>query len=582
MSGHNTIKSFAVLVVLSLFLSIAFFSGCEKEVEKIVTKVVRDTVTVTERDTLILQIIAVDAINANPDSIAQGGSVQLTVDVTASPLAGDLTYAWFATAGSFNVTEGDTVIWKAPDDPGAYTVSVHVTDGTYIGIGSRAIGVGMYAPTVSPYYVGGPSCACHSSVVTAWQETAHAHAWASLQESGHAASYCNPCHTVGYEGPAGNSGYDEAPIAKFENVQCENCHGPASDHLTGGGMEVSYDAMNCGKCHEGTHHPYYSEWQESAHAFDVEAAKAEFSASCWGCHEGVASAIRLAGDLSNFYSGGAISSRPDTSVVGYTQITCQVCHDSHSDENLGQVRTVADIKLVTANGESPTISAGGTGKLCMQCHHARRSPDNQVVVGNPSRPASFGPHESPQGDMLAAKSGYHGVAPTGFNWAGPSHLLVQNSCKTCHLNMVEWSPSGPAVTGHKFEPTTLACQNCHGVINSFAEIPAADDFDGDGTVEGLQQEVSGLMELLTVALVANGLDTTGVGLVTALGDSSISTPLQREAGYNLIFVEADASHGVHNPDYAVQLLQQSYRHLTGTLPKNMAVVEGDNRVVMNW
>jgi formate-dependent nitrite reductase cytochrome c552 subunit len=218
----------------------------------------------------------------------------------------------------------------------------------------------------------------------------------------------------------------------------------------------------------------------------------------------------------------------------------------------------------------------------MQCHHARRSPDNQVIVGNPSRPASFGPHESPQGDMVAGKSGYHGVAPAGFNWASPSHLNIQNSCKTCHLNMVEWSPSGPAVTGHKFEPTTLACQNCHGVINDFAEIPAADDFDGDGSVEGLQHEVEGLLDLLTASLVADGLDTTNVGIGAALGDSSNSTQLQREAGYNLIFVEADHSLGVHNPDYTIQLLQQSYRHLTGTLPKNMAIVEGDNSVVMNW
>lgn len=580
MSGNHHFKSFAILIVVSFFLSIAFFGGCEKEVEKIVTKVVRDTVTVTERDTVILQIIAVDAINANPDSIAQGGSVELTVDVTASPLAGDLSYAWFATAGSFDVAEGDTVTWKAPDDPGAYTVSVHVTDGTYIGIGSRAIGVGMYAPTVTPYYVGGPSCACHSSVVTAWQGTAHAHAWATLQESDHAASYCNPCHTVGYEGTAGNSGYDEAPIAKFENVQCENCHGPASDHLTGGGMEVSYDAMNCGKCHEGEHHPYYGEWEQSPHNFEVGAEwKAEFGTSCWGCHEGVAGAKRLSGDLSNFYASGTVSSRPDTTEVPVGPINCQTCHDSHSSDNVGQLRTTADVKLVTSNGESPVITAGGAGKLCMQCHHARRGHESNV----PSGRSHFGPHSSPQADVLAAKSGYLNVAPAGFNWAGPSHLNIENSCKTCHLNTAEYGgPNNPAVTGHTFMPTPDACQYCHGTITDFREIPAADDFDGDNVVEGLQDEVDGLAELLIEALVANGLDTTGVGLETALGDTNRSTLLQREVGWNLVLVESDASHGVHNPDYAIQLLQQSYLYLTGTLPKNMAVVEGDNRVVMNW
>ena len=40
----------------------------------------------------------------------------------------------------------------------------------------------------------------------------------------------------------------------------------------------------------------------------------------------------------------------------------------------------------------------------------------------------------------------------------------------------------------------------------------------------------------------------------------------RESGYNLVFVEADGSHGLHNADYAIQLLQQSIKKLTGSLP----------------
>ena len=158
--------------------------------------------------------------------------------------------------------------------------------------------------------------------------------------------------------------------------------------------------------------------------------------------------------------------------------------------------------------------------------------------------------------MIAAKSGYLNVAPEEFTWAGASHLLVQNSCKTCHLNRVEYvSDSSPASTGHTFMPTTAACQNCHGTISSFRDIPAADDFDGDGNYEGLQDEVDGLVELLIEALVADGLDTlTYGGIEGAFSSDTSSTLIQREAGWNLLFVESDASHGVHNPDYAVQLL----------------------------
>jgi hypothetical protein len=93
---------------------------------------------------------------------------------------------------------------------------------------------------------------------------------------------------------------------------------------------------------------------------------------------------------------------------------------------------------------------------------------------------------------------------------------------------------------------------------------AVADFDGNGQIQGIQTEVDGLLELLEEALIADGLaidDTTDI--FGALGDITKSTVKQRTAGYNLAFVEEDKSHGVHNPDYAIQLLQQSYKHLTG-------------------
>jgi len=558
----------SLLIAMGLFL----FIGCEKEVEKIVE---------VEKVT-----IKVDSILVEPAQVTQGALVTLTAQVTKNEEVGDLTYNWFADGGEFEQDEGDTAIWHAPSDSGIFVITLHVTDGEYIAVKTRLVGVDMYTPTVTPYYVGDAACnTCHSGIHSDWENTAHSLAWESLMTSGHPASYCYPCHAVGYEPQpnSGNSGYDEVPIEKFVNVQCENCHGPASDHIsdpTNVDMMVSYDAENCGKCHEGEHHPYISEWEESRHHFtpdENEAHGAVVNSYCQGCHEGVAAAIRLSGDLSTFYSGGDVG-RPDTSDVSLHAITCQVCHESHSADNIGQLRTVADIQLTEANGETPVISQGGSGKLCMQCHHARRGPESQIASGY----AHFGPHPSPQADVLAAKSAYHGVANPGFLWAGPSHLNIQNSCKTCHINMVEWSPSGAAITGHNFEPTIEACANCHGTITTFDDILASGDFDGDGNIEGIQSETQGLLDLLEEALVADGLDTVGVGIAGAFGDTTRSTQLQREAGYNWVFVEEDKSLGIHNPDYVIQLLQQSYKHLTGSLPKNAMKAEGDDQVVGMW
>ncbi len=556
-----------IIVLLSALMLL--FVACEPE-EKIVEVEVEVEVIV---DNTLYITVAADMV----DNIIQGNTVTLSaVDSTVDMTPGNLTFNWFSSDGDMIEAEGDTVQWRAPDAAGTYTVTVHATDGTNIGIGTINLGVEVFAATADPYFVGDGACApCHSSTHAAWSETGHADAWASLMENSYAASYCFPCHAVGFDEVTGNAGYDEAPILKFVNVQCESCHGPGSTHassLNPADIAYSYEAESCGSCHEGSHHPYLSEWEESAHNFDAGAAHgAPINGGCEGCHEGVASARRLEGDLSVFFSGAAYGTpaRDDTLAYPIAGITCQVCHNSHDATNPGQIRTVADIQLVTANDESPIISDGGAGKLCMQCHHARRGAESQIADGY----AHFGPHASPQADFMAGKSAFHGVADVSYAWAGPSHLNVQNSCKTCHIDMVEYDGT-TAITGHTFEPTVEACANCHGTITSFDEIMALEDFDGDGAVEGVQSEVSGLLHLLETAFVANGLDTTGTDYMGALGDPLKSTTILREAGYNYAFVEDDKSLGVHNPDYAIQLLQQSYLHLTGALPANAFILEG--------
>lgn len=575
------VRQAGVLIVSLLFFSYLLINttACEKTVEKVVEV----------HDTTFVNIISVDDVNATPDSIAVGGTITLTADVSLNGAAGDLIYDWKASAGKFDSATGDTVTWHAPDETGSYTITVHVSDGANIGIGSRLVGVGMYAPTVTPYYVSREECAgCHGKasgssydIDEAWSLTNHAGAWETLQSSGHAASYCFGCHSVGYEGENGNSGYDEAPIAKFENVQCENCHGPGSDHLASqdkADIDKNYDASVCGTCHDGGYHPFYTEWAASVHGNSLD-NHAAGSAYCQGCHEGVAASIRLAGDMSTFYGSGAITDRPDTSEIALSAISCAVCHSPHQADNEHQLRTISDIQLVDAGGVTPSpITEGGNGKLCMQCHHARRSADTQLENGY----AYFGPHGSPQADMLAAQSAYLGVADASFNWAAPSHLYIENSCVTCHMNTIPYNGT-TAVTGHSYEPTVEACAKCHGTINDFADIMARDDFDGDGTVEGVQTEVTGLITLLETALVSAGLDTTGgVSIAHALGDTLRSTLQLRKAGYDLAFVLDDKSLGVHNPDYTVQILQQSYKFLTGAIPRGAVEADGLQKVATIW
>jgi len=276
-----------VLVALLVF-SLLSFIGCSEDDdgEKIVEVIVKDTVIVEVE----VIPVTVDNITINPDSIAVGGSLTLTAEATKEAGVGDITLYWFATSGTFDKSMGDTVVWKAPDDAGTYVITVHATDGNNIGIGKRNVGVGMYAATADVFYVGDGVCSgCHEDTHGGWTETGHAGAWAALQTRDHAASYCNRCHTVDFDEVPGNAGYDDAPIAKFENVQCENCHGPASTHPgQNSAVAVDISADNCITCHSGDHHPFAADWAAAGHNFDPTTAAhgAPANSYCNSCHSG--------------------------------------------------------------------------------------------------------------------------------------------------------------------------------------------------------------------------------------------------------------------------------------------------------
>ena len=87
-----------------------------------------------------------------------------------------------------------------------------------------------------PFFVGMDKCAsCHKPAVAYWRTTVHAQAWKTLVDGGKQADYkCVGCHVTGYGQIGGTSlGHTQ----HLENVQCENCHGPGSDHVASKGLE---------------------------------------------------------------------------------------------------------------------------------------------------------------------------------------------------------------------------------------------------------------------------------------------------------------------------------------------------------
>lgn len=428
-------------------------------------------------------------------------------------------------------------------------------------------------------YMGLNTCAlCHSGGVVAddmyhpWSQTGHATFFTRAidgQASDHYAKYCVSCHTVGYDANtnAVNGGFDDiakklnwnwptaltngvwasmpAELKNVSNIQCENCHGPGSQHAFSLGdptkIGVTMSQGDCAQCHDSKpNHVRNIEWNSSRHAIAVE----ETEPSCARCH--------AAKGFANYTSGKTAVAVP------YEVITCAACHDPHSATNTHQLRGMAAVTLMD---KKTTITEGGTGLMCMNCHMSRRDATNYVEITAGS--SRFGPHHGPQADMFVGANAvtYGKVIPSSAHYK-----VVEDSCSTCHMQALGSTNAAYLhAGGHTFNMTyengtnsvhaVGACVECHGEIESFDF--ARQDYNGDGVVEGVQTEVRRLMDKLALLLPPVGVPKDNISI------DNKWTRQQLRAGYNYLFVWEDGSYGVHNLSYAVGLLKASIADLTG-------------------
>lgn len=551
----------AILPAVSLAL---LQTGCGDE--KVVEVVVPPALTVT--------------MTASSASVDTGQPVTIRLAVNRGA---DFSVSWSASGGSFAIANSDSAVWYSPDDAGLYRVAVTVTDGEDVGLGKLDVAVATYLPADSPFYVGAVACAlCHDGgpggeQYTTWSASAHAGAWNALVEGGNDTNpFCVGCHSVGtrgfdVDGSLDNGGYDEIRVERLRGVQCENCHKPGSEHPDEdfGSVMVSVAAETCGDCHNGTHHPTFDEWSASPHNAPYVANHAATRASCAKCHNG--------GETSRFLDDPENFTSPSSDPAEAIALTCAGCHDPHGNENLASLRDAAVTDRALPN--AVLVESAGAGRLCMACHNGRRTEEDVAdMLENGS--GHFGPHHSVQGDMIAAVNAYEDVNPA-FDFRTSLHIEVEDACVTCHTHPHEGDPENgiATFTGHSFLPTVEACAPCHGEIEEFTDVLAKQDFDGDMTIEGVQEEIVGLLAVLEQVIIdasptQEGSDSLAADFESFIGDTLYTTRTMREAAYNWTFVSFDGSMGVHNTTYAVQLLQQSVLALDpGGLPRAHILVE---------
>lgn len=481
----------------------------------------------------------------------------------------------------------------APDVAGAYvitfadgdaTTTITINAGTYLGV------------------EGGNCVLCHSEYVEKWEATGHADMFTRAMEgtlSDHYGENCISCHVTGYDTNADNNGFDDrdfvypaelttgvfaalqttSPDAMMlANIQCESCHGPAYAH--GGAVNMSNDVTvdACATCHaEAPRHIHAVQWRHSGdehrgfhggHAVGAFAGYAGGRAGCAGCHSGAGFVQWIKEGMPVTEDGivGDIETVPAP-----TAITCAACHDPHDNTLPFQLR---NLEGQTGNGTQFSLEEYGTGALCMTCHRSRRNaadyleyPDD--IVTNLS--SHFGPHHAPQADMLLATN----VPTFGLDLPTSPHLqATEDGCVDCHMalkgypDQIDEDGNVRTFGGHTFnmvneegEHNVASCAPCHGEIGeTFGSkkyyVNGNADLDNDGTEEGLQEEVQGLLDYLA-SLLPQDADGN-----VAINDPSVTTTDAR-AGYNYFFVYEDRSLGVHNPAFTVALLKASIEAVGG-------------------
>jgi hypothetical protein len=423
---------------------------------------------------------------------------------------------------------------------------------------------------------------------------------------------------------------DYPESAKLTGIQCENCHGPQnSDAHTMGAVRQNLSSDLCGSCHgEPARHGRYQQWEESLHANlelvleegTVE-ARGTSAASCGRCHSGNGFLAWIQqGDLTkNIQGAEGDATEEELIAMGLTNdtavaITCVVCHDPH---DVGQTSGDPNTATVRIEGETGMLPAGfeavgvGRGAVCMTCHNTRNGAHNDAVIETADDRA---PHTAAQADVLMGQNAF--FVTVGERSA---HALITDTCSNCHLSRTpppaDLSYEG-AGTNHTFAATDEVCADCHGALDSAglretvgtleeevkaaveqalaAEIVAQTDqgntvtlvgMAGDGSdinitdgttvtaIEFLESHGRSAMNITIGDTVVENVRIGSDTLVKSASGAELGTLIDSDAGqviakaaWNYFLVEGDASQGIHNPSFTVDVLEATMAALQALAP----------------
>lgn len=492
---------------------------------------------------------------------------------------------------------------------GTHDTTINITSSYYVGVGNFE-GVTATWPQCMSCHAGTPKFA---AIFDKWKVSNHAQIFKTeiVAVGGHYSPSCMPCHTTGYDNKvvANNNGFDDLAkqlgwtwspetagkwdslktyfptLVNHATIGCETCHGAGKEHGTTTDktkIQISLDAGVCQSCHDAPwRHSIGTQYEYSGHSVAVwsnsfaqgTTSQNNTLANCIRCHD--------AKGFINF-TNNVITNTTGWTIGNHAVISCQTCHDPHN----GDLRDGPSVGDTLGNGYNYG-SFGGEGNLCINCHKARR--DN-VAYMTTNLSSSWGPHHSVQADIFMGKN----AAEFGTSYPSGTHKFsLTNACVDCHMSATTdtGTVTRDKVGGHSwnlhFADTdydhTTKCQGCHGPITHFSDFVAAMDYDGDETIESLQDEVKGMIYNVKFLLPHTGVGDT---IKVNWQDSTFNTNLLKKKAYwNLQLVEYDGSFGMHNAKYTVAVLQKTIAVLTGSVPVELIAFNASasgNNAIITW
>jgi len=267
-----------------------------------------------------------------------------------------------------------------------------------------------------------------------------------------------------------------------------------------------------------------------------------YGGSCSMCHthQGFKAAVE-----SDTNVGGAHSEA--------NAMSCYTCHQIHTNYTREDyaMNYSGEVDLIMNEVDyfsDKFVDVGEPANTCAKCHQARnRGTDTPDLNSSETKAISsshYGPHYSTQGIIHGGKGGYFAADADD----GP------HDCVSCHIKKGATGSGGEYFGGHAFnlnrkeydevteEMTDYtayvdACTECHTTLT--------DDFD----INGRQTAVKGKLEELKDLLMTDNIMDEHDHIITGT-----YTQTQLAAFWNYKLVKDDGSYGIHNPNYAIALL----------------------------